>query len=132
MTVSAKTNKSTYASNGSTATYSTVLTFAAIDEVTGTKVVTPTGVETEFTLGTEYTLIGAGTGSVGTVTISTSPTDYRPASGTKLVIQLKPDFKQIIKKNRRRAFYVVKSKSSGDFNENDSLADSVRGSSHIR
>ena len=36
MTVSAETNKSTYASIGSTTTYSTVFTFAANDEVTVT------------------------------------------------------------------------------------------------
>lgn len=94
MTVSAETNKATYSGDGSTTSFSTVFTFAANDEVTVTKVVTATGVETEFTEGTEYTLTGAGTGSAGTVTISTSPSDYTPASGTKLVIQLKPDFTQ--------------------------------------
>jgi len=94
LTVSAESNKVTYAGNGSTTSFSTVFTFAANDEVTVTKVVTATGVETEFTLGTEYTLTGAGTGSAGTVTISTSPSDYTPASGTKLVVQLKPDFTQ--------------------------------------
>ena len=94
LTVSAESNKVTYAGNGSTTSFSTVFTFAANDEVTVTKVVTSTGVETEFTLGTEYTLTGAGTGSAGTVTISTSPSDYTPASGTKLVVQLKPDFTQ--------------------------------------
>lgn len=94
MTVSAETNKATYSGDGSTTSFSTVFTFASNTEVTVTKVVTATGVETEFTEGTEYTLTGAGTGSAGTVTISTSPTDYTPASGTKLVIQLKPDFTQ--------------------------------------
>lgn len=94
MTVSAETNKATYSGDGSTTSFSTVFTFASNDEVTVTKVVTATGVETEFTLGTEYTLTGAGTGSAGTVTISTSPSDFTPASGTKLVIQLKPDFTQ--------------------------------------
>jgi len=94
LVVSAETNKVSYAGNGSTTSFSTSFTFAANDEVTVTKVVTATGVETEFTLGTEYTLSGAGTGSAGTVTISTSPSDYTPASGTKLVIQLKPDFTQ--------------------------------------
>ena len=94
MTVSAETNKATYAGDGSTTSFSTVFTFASNDEVTVTKVVTATGVETEFTLSTEYTLTGAGTGSAGTVTISTSPSDFTPASGTKLVIQLKPDFTQ--------------------------------------
>ena len=94
MTVSAETNKATYAGDGSTTSFSTVFTFAANDEVTVTSVVTATGVETEYTEGTQYTLTGAGTGSAGTVTISTSPSDYTPASGTKLVIQLKPDFTQ--------------------------------------
>ena len=94
MTVSSQTNKTTYAGDGSTSAFSTVFTFAANDEVTVTKVVTASGAETVFTLGTEYTLTGAGTGSAGTVTISTSPTDYRPASGEKLVVQLRPDFTQ--------------------------------------
>ena len=94
LTVSAESNKVTYAGNGSTTSFSTVFTFASNDEVTVTKVITATGVETEFTLGTEYTLGGAGTGSAGTVTISTSPSDYTPATGTKLVVQLKPDFTQ--------------------------------------
>ena len=94
MVVSAETNKVSYAGNGSTTSFSTSFTFAANDEVTVTSVVTATGVETEYTEGTQYTLTGAGTGSAGTVTISTSPSDYTPASGTKLVIQLKPDFTQ--------------------------------------
>ena len=94
LVVSAETNKVSYAGNGSTTSFSTSFTFAANDEVTVTSVVTATGVETEYTEGTQYTLTGAGTGSAGTVTISTSPSDYTPASGTKLVIQLKPDFTQ--------------------------------------
>ena len=94
MTVSAESNKVTYAGNGSTTIFSTVFTFASNDEVTVTSIVTATGVETEFTEGTQFTLTGAGTETAGTVTISTSPTDYTPASGTKLVVQLKPDFTQ--------------------------------------
>jgi hypothetical protein len=94
MTVSAETNKATYSGDGSTTSFSTVFTFASNDEVTVSKVVTATGVTTEFTLGTEYTLTGAGTGSAGTVVISTSPSDFTPASGEKLIVQLRPPFVQ--------------------------------------
>lgn len=86
MTVSSETNKATYTDDGSTTSFFSAFTFALNDEVTVTKVVTTTRVETEFTEGTVYTLTGAGTGSAGTVTISTSPTDYTPTSGTKLVV----------------------------------------------
>jgi len=94
MTVASETNKVTYAGDASTTTFSTAFTFASDDEVNVTLVDSTTGGETAFTRGTQYTLTGAGTGSAGTVTIVTSPTDYTPASGKKLVIQLKPDFLQ--------------------------------------
>lgn len=94
MTVASETNKVTYAGDASTTTFSTAFTFASDDEVNVTLVDSTTGGETAFTKGTQYTLTGAGTGSAGTVTIVTSPSDYTPASGKKLVIQLKPDFLQ--------------------------------------
>lgn len=94
MTVSNENNKAVYAGDGTTTSFSTVFTFASNDEVAVTKVVTATGVETSFILGTQYSLTGAGTGSAGTVTISTSPVDYTPAIGTKLVVQLRPAFTQ--------------------------------------
>jgi hypothetical protein len=93
MTVSSETNKITYAGDGATASFSTSFTFAANGEVTVT-LVDSAGAETEWTEGTEYTLAGANTGNAGTVTVDTSPTDYTPASGETLVIQLKPDYTQ--------------------------------------
>ena len=94
MTVASQTNKVTYNGDGSTTTFSTAFTFAEDAEVKVTLVDSTTGGETSFTKGTQYTLTGAGTGSAGTVTIVTSPSDYTPASGKKLVIQLAPDFLQ--------------------------------------
>lgn len=43
------------------------------------------GVETTWVNGTQYSVTG-GSGAVGTVTVSTSPTDYTPATGEKLTI----------------------------------------------
>ncbi len=94
MTISSEQNKAVFAGNGSTTVFSTVFTFSANTEVTVTRLITATGVETVFTEGTEYTLTGAGTGAAGSVTIATSPSDFTPASGTKIIIQLKPDFTQ--------------------------------------
>jgi hypothetical protein len=94
MTVSAETNKVSYSGDASTATFSTSFTFAANTEVTVTLVTNATGAETAWVEGTQYTLTGAGTGNAGTVTVDTSPTDYTPAVGTTLVIELLPAFTQ--------------------------------------
>jgi hypothetical protein len=94
MTVASETNKVTYAGDASTTSFSTSFTFAEDSEVKVTLVDSTSGAETAFTKGTQYTLTGANTGAAGTVTIVTSPTDYTPASGKKLVIQLAPDFLQ--------------------------------------
>lgn len=93
MTVTAETNKKAYAGDGTTASFSTAFTFSSNAQVTVTLVASD-GTETEWTEGSEYTLTGAGTGAAGTVTVDTSPTDYTPASGETLVIQLKPDYLQ--------------------------------------
>jgi hypothetical protein len=94
MTVSSETNKVTYSGDGSTATFSTSFSFSTNDEITVTLVTNSTGAETAWTLGTQYTLTGAGTGSAGSLVVDTSPSDYTPASGTTLVIELKPAFTQ--------------------------------------
>lgn len=94
MTVSSETFKVTYAGNGSTTSFSTSFTFSSNDEISVTLVTNSTGAETDWTLGTQYTLTGAGTGSAGTLTVDTSPSDYTPASGTTLVIQLAPALTQ--------------------------------------
>lgn len=44
------------------------------------------GAETTWVRGTQYTVTG-GDGSTGTVNVETSPTDYTPASGEKLIIK---------------------------------------------
>lgn len=95
MTVSTEDNKTTYAGDAATASFSTGFTFAENGEITVTLVTDSTGAETEWTYGTEYTLTGANTGNNGTLTVDTSPTDYTPASGTTLVIELDPDFFQL-------------------------------------
>jgi hypothetical protein len=94
MSVSSETNKVTYSGDGSTATFSTSFSFSSNDEITVTLVTNSTGAEATWTLGTQYTLTGAGTGSAGTLTVDTSPSDYTPASGKTLVIELKPAFTQ--------------------------------------
>ena len=94
MSVSSETNKVTYSGDGSTATFSTSFSFSSNDEITVTLVTNSTGAEAAWTLGTQYTLTGAGTGSAGTLTVDTSPSDYTPASGKTLVIELKPAFTQ--------------------------------------
>jgi len=93
MTVSSETNKTTYAGNGSTSTFSTGFTFSVDAEVVVTLVASD-ATQTEWTKGTQSTLSGAGTGSAGSVTVVTSPTNYTPASGETLVIELKPAFTQ--------------------------------------
>jgi len=99
MTVSSETNKTTYAGNGSTSTFSTGFTFSVDAEVVVTLVASD-ATQTEWTKGTQYTLSGAGTGSAGSVTVVTSPTNYTPASGETLVIELKPAFTQTTSHSR--------------------------------
>ena len=93
MTVSSETNKVTFAGDGATTSFSTSFSFASNDEVTVTHV-NAAKTRTEWTAGSQYNITGAGTGNAGTVTVVTSPSDYTPASGETLVIQLKPDFTQ--------------------------------------
>lgn len=85
MTVSTTTNKVTYDGNGSTTAFAIPFYFLANDDIQvilrGTD-----ATETTWTEGTQYSLTGAGMEAGGTLTVSTSPTDYRPATGEKLVI----------------------------------------------
>lgn len=94
MTVSSDTNKVTYAGDGSTTSFSTSFTFSADSEVNVVLVTDATGAEAAWTDGTQYNLTGAGTGNAGTLTVDTSPTDYTPAAGETLVIELLPAFTQ--------------------------------------
>ena len=94
MTVSSANNKTTYSGGSGVTSFSTGFTFAEDGELTVTLVTDATGAETTWTAGTQYNLTGSGTGANGTLTIDTSPTDYTPASGETLVIELEPDFTQ--------------------------------------
>ena len=94
MSVSSEVFKVSYAGDGSTTSFSTSFTFSSTDEGSVTLVTNSTGAEAAWTLGTHYSLTGAGTGSAGTLTVLTSPTNYTPASGKTLVIQLAPALTQ--------------------------------------
>lgn len=77
MTVPASTARVRYEGNGATVDFSTSFLFQDNDHV---KVIfTDTdGAETTWTENTHYTLVGADTGSAGTVSVKTTPTDYTP------------------------------------------------------
>lgn len=90
MVVNAATNKITYAGDGSATAFSTSFAFDENAEITVTVVTNATDAQSVKTLDSHYTLVGAGTGSAGTVTMSTPP-----ASGETLVIELDPDFTQV-------------------------------------
>ena len=85
MTLSSTISRKSYDGDGSTASFSTVFVFDANEDV---KVYLrdASGAETPWVEGTEYELTGANTGSAGTLTVETSPTDYTPASGEKLIL----------------------------------------------
>lgn len=85
MTISSATARASYNGDGATVSFSTAFAFLDNSHVAVIHRST-TGVETTWTEGTQYTLTGAGTGSAGTVTVSTVPTDYTPASGERLVV----------------------------------------------
>jgi len=85
MTLSSETERVSYSGDGSTASFSVPFVFWSLDDL---EVIlrASDGAETVWTRGNQYSVTG-GSGSTGTVTVSTSPTDYTPASGTKLVIR---------------------------------------------
>ena len=94
MVVLTTTTDKKYAGDGATATFSTVFTFAQNSEVKVSLSNDTTGVSVEWTEGTQYVLTGAGTGNAGSVAVETSPTDYTPATGETLVIEIDPAFTQ--------------------------------------
>jgi hypothetical protein len=87
MTISTNAAKSRYAGDGATANFPTGFQFIENAQV---KVVLRAvdGNETVWVEGSEYSLSGAGAPGGGTVSVSTSPVDYRPALGETLVVKL--------------------------------------------
>jgi hypothetical protein len=85
MTVSSQTSRVGF--NGDDSTTSVPITFRFLDN-SHIRVVhrSAAGVETTWALNTQYTLTGAGNANGGTLTVSTSPTDYTPASGETLTV----------------------------------------------
>lgn len=84
MTLTSETNRVQYSGDGSTTAFTITFVFWANADIQAVHT-DSNGTETTWTLGTQFTLSG-GSGSTGTLTVSTSPTDYTPASGTTLTI----------------------------------------------
>jgi len=93
MTESSTTSKVQYSGDGVTVSFTTGFKFALDADVT-VILTSAASVETTWTNGTQYTLVGAGLGVNGTVTVKTTPTDYTPASGTTLTIKRVPALTQ--------------------------------------
>jgi hypothetical protein len=86
MTLSSTTSKASYAGDGATASFAIPFMFLENGHVEA--VLRDGGdAETTWTLNTEYALSGAGDPAGGTLTVSTDPTDFRPAAGETLVIR---------------------------------------------
>ena len=85
MTLSSTTVKSLYNGDSSTKAFSTGFIFWNSSELE-VILVSSSGNETTWTEGTQYSVTGGG-GATGTVTASTTPTDYTPASGSQLLIR---------------------------------------------
>lgn len=85
MTVSSETARTRYSGNGVTTTFSTGFIFQA-NAAIRVILTDADGTDTEWVENTQYALTGADTGSNGTVTVVTSPTDYTPLTGQTLTI----------------------------------------------
>ena len=86
MTVSTTSNKVTYEGNGSTTAFAIPFYFLDNDDI---EVILRNASDTEatWTYGTQFTASGAGEQGGGTLTVVTTPTDYTPKSGEKLLIK---------------------------------------------
>ena len=84
MTLTSELTRIQYAGDGATVSFPVTFVFWGLDDLRLTHA-DASGTETLWTRGTQYTVSG-GNGSTGTVTVSTSPTDYTPASGETLTI----------------------------------------------
>jgi hypothetical protein len=90
MTVTSPTARVSYAGDGSTILFPVSFKFLANADLVVLLVDDATGAETPWTLGTQYSLTGAGEANGGTLTVTTSPTDYTPETGETLVIYRDP------------------------------------------
>lgn len=95
MGIASETIRSDYDGDGATAAFAVGFKYFADDHVTVIHV-DSAGTETTWTRGSEYTLSGDGAAITGQVDVDTSPTDYTPAAGEKLVVLLDPPNKQEI------------------------------------
>ena len=92
MTLETTTVKKSYAGDGGTVAFPTTFIFWDVADIE-VILLDALGVETTWVEGTEYDLTG-GSGSTGTVTVKTVPTDYTPAIGETLLIRSNRDDKQ--------------------------------------
>ncbi len=84
MTLKTATARVQYNGDDSTIIFPITFVFWDFDETQAT-LVDSDGVETTWVRGTQYTISG-GSGTTGTLTVITSPTDYTPATGETLTI----------------------------------------------
>lgn len=86
MTLTSTIYRVQYSGDGSTVSFPITFVFWDNSDIEVIHTATDGVTETTWSLGSQYTLSG-GSGSTGTLTVSTSPTDYTPASGETLTIQ---------------------------------------------
>ncbi len=86
MTLSTTANKVSYAGDGATVAFAIPFLFLENGHVEAI-LRAAAGDETTWAVNTQFSLSGAGAASGGTLTVSTSPDDYTPASGETLVIR---------------------------------------------
>ncbi len=84
MTLTSELNRVEYSPDGNDTSFAVTFVFWDLDDPLLT-LRAADGTETAWVRGTQYTMSG-GSGSTGTATVITSPTDYTPANGTTLVI----------------------------------------------
>ena len=85
MTVTTATARVVYNGNGSTTAFAVPFRFLENSHV-AVFLRDAAGAQTQWVENTQYSLAGADLAAGGTLTVLTSPTDYTPASGEKLVI----------------------------------------------
>ncbi|MDP7214357.1 MAG: phage tail fiber protein, partial [Rhodospirillales bacterium] len=89
MTLSSTTTKTTYSGDGATTQFATGFKFlknSHVKAILRDENASPV-TETTWVEGTHYTLTGAGDAAGGTVTVKTTPTDYTPQTGEKLIVK---------------------------------------------